>query len=54
MDDADRAAAEDLVRFFRALSPRERAEIDALAEADRVFSEDVEAEDAARREGTRR
>lgn len=54
MDEADRAAAEDLVRFFRALSPRERADIDALAEADRTFAEDVEAEEIARGERERR
>lgn len=34
----------DLVRFFRALTPEARREYDALAAKDRAFGEDVAAE----------
>jgi hypothetical protein len=34
----------DLVRFFRALSPEARREYEALATRDRAFGEDVTAE----------
>ena len=34
----------DLVRFFRALTPEARREYEALAEIDREFGEDVAAE----------
>jgi hypothetical protein len=39
-----RSWSEDFAAFFRALSPRERREIDALAARDREFGEDVAAE----------
>ena len=41
-------AAEDLVRFFRALRPEARREYEALAKRDKDFGEDVTAERAAR------
>lgn len=40
--------AEDLVRYFRALPEAALREIRVLAEADRVFGEDVVAERRAR------
>ena len=33
--------ADDLVRFFRGLPPKNRAEIDALAKLDKAHGEDV-------------
>lgn len=50
VDDATNATAkgaDDLVRFFRALSAEARREIDALAARDRQFGEDVAAERAS-------
>lgn len=48
MDDATAAkGADELVRFFHALSPEARREIDALAARDRRFGEDVAAERAS-------
>jgi hypothetical protein len=45
-DDRDEhsEATNDLVRFFRALTPEARAEYEALAKRDRAFGEDVAAE----------
>ena len=45
-DDRDEhsAATNDLVRFFRALSPEARAEYESIAKRDRTFGEDVAAE----------
>lgn len=40
-------AADDLVRFFRALRPDARREYEALAEKDRAFGEDVTKEKRA-------
>jgi hypothetical protein len=42
------ATAEDLIAFFRALSPDARAAYRALAELDRRFGEDVAGERSAR------
>jgi hypothetical protein len=39
--------ANDLVAFFRSLSPDARRQYDVLAERDRRFGEDVEAEKRA-------
>jgi hypothetical protein len=52
-DDRDEhsGAANDLVRFFRALSPDARRGYEALAALDREFGEDVAAERAARAGG---
>lgn len=43
----------DLVRFFRALSPEARREYEALAKKDREFGEDVAAERRAGGSGSR-
>lgn len=40
-------ASDEIVAFFRALPAEARAEYEALAELDRRFGEDVEAERAA-------
>ena len=45
------AAAEDLVRFFRALPAAARREYDALAQLDRTYGEDVVAEQRDRKRG---
>jgi hypothetical protein len=42
--DSPADGANDLVRFFRALSPEARREYEALAAKDREFGEDVAAE----------
>jgi hypothetical protein len=49
-DDRDEHSgpANDLVRFFRALSPDARSDYDALAVLDREFGEDITAERRAR------
>jgi hypothetical protein len=49
-DDRDEHSgpANDLVRFFRALSPDARRDYEALAALDREFGEDAAAERAAR------
>jgi len=49
-DDRDEhsEAFNDLLRFFRALTPEARREYDALAKKDREFGEDVAAERRAR------
>lgn len=41
---------EDLVTFFRSLSTRQRKEYDALAELDRRYGEDVQAESDDRKQ----
>ena len=52
-DDRDEhsEAANDLVRFFRALTPEVRREYEALAKTDRAFGEDVAAERRSRDAG---
>ncbi len=45
---AQPANEEDIVAFFRALSKEARLEYSALAERDRKFGEDVEAEERER------
>ena len=49
-DDRDEhsEATNDLVRFFRALSPQARREYEALVQKDGEFGEDVAAERRAR------
>lgn len=44
-------ATDELVAFFRALSPSDRREYEALAELDREFGEDVLAEQRERAKG---
>jgi hypothetical protein len=44
MEPAAEQEAEELARFFRELSPASRREYEALAEADRAYGEDLEAE----------
>jgi hypothetical protein len=41
------SVTEEIVRYFDALRAEERAAIDALAERDRRFGEDVQAERAS-------
>lgn len=46
-------SAEELARFFRGLSPRDRGEYEALARLDAEFGEDVVAEQRERARGAR-
>jgi hypothetical protein len=46
-EDGVSSAEEEIVAFFRALTPAARREYDLLAALDRRFGEDVEAEERA-------